>query len=72
MRIADDELHDVPRLGMSKYGVIEGHSKMAATTANAKRAGSTSQVWGYVIVLGAALAFVFSMCVCCACMRVLV
>lgn len=31
---------------------------------NAKRAGSTSQVWGYVIVLGAALAFVLSMCVC--------
>ncbi|TYZ50828.1 hypothetical protein PybrP1_003160 [[Pythium] brassicae (nom. inval.)] len=28
---------------------------------NAKRAGSTSQVWGYVLVLGAALAFVLSM-----------
>ncbi|GAB9469508.1 hypothetical protein Gpo141_00006786 [Globisporangium polare] len=28
---------------------------------NAKRAGSTSQVWGYVIVLGAALAFILSM-----------
>lgn len=34
---------------------------------NAKRAGSTSQVWGYVIVLGAALAFILSMCVCCLC-----
>lgn len=34
---------------------------------NAKRAGSTSQVWGYVIVLGAALAFVLSMCVCFVC-----
>uniref|UniRef100_K3X9E8 Uncharacterized protein n=1 Tax=Globisporangium ultimum (strain ATCC 200006 / CBS 805.95 / DAOM BR144) TaxID=431595 RepID=K3X9E8_GLOUD len=28
---------------------------------NAKRAGSTSQVWGYVIVLTAALAFILSM-----------
>lgn len=31
---------------------------------NAKRAGSTSQVWGYVIVLAAALAFILSMYVC--------
>lgn len=34
-----------------------------ADDAKAKRAGSTSHVWGYVLVLGSGLFFITSMCV---------